>query len=190
MLVNKTKGFTLLELVIGIVVFAIALGLFTSMIVPQAVRSVDPIFQVRAAELSKSLINEISSKSFDEISDRTGGLFRCNDSGQDDCTTSDNLGDDDESRVNYDDVDDYNGLVVADENIKNALDEAITLDGAPLYTGFSVAVVVVYDDNMDGIDDAISQSDATYIGNTKLITVTVTTPNSEEIRFSAFRSNF
>jgi MSHA pilin protein MshD len=53
-----------------------------------------------------------------------------------------------------------------------------------------VAVVVVYDDNMDGIDDAISQSDATYIGNTKLITVTVTTPNSEEIRFSAFRSNF
>ncbi|MFT6209390.1 MAG: MSHA pilin protein MshD, partial [Colwellia sp.] len=76
--VNKPRGFTLIELVVGIVVFSIALMLFTSLIVPQAVRSVDPIFQVRATELAQSLINEIVSKPFDENSNRTGGTARCN----------------------------------------------------------------------------------------------------------------
>ena len=59
MLANKASGFTLIELVIGIVVFSIALVLFTSLMVPQAIRSVDPIFQVRASELGQSLMNEI-----------------------------------------------------------------------------------------------------------------------------------
>lgn len=188
--VNKSKGFTLIELVIGIMVFTIALVSFMSLIVPQATRSIDPIFQVRAAELGQSLLNEISSKSFDEQSNRTGGLFRCNDTSQINCTNSEELGDDNETRDNYNDVDDYKGLVAANENIKNALDSAITLEEKPLYNGFSVAVEVIYDDNMDGIDDAISQNDSTYIGNTKLITVTVTTPNNEDIIFSTFRSNY
>ena len=53
--VTKLKGFTLIEMVIGIVVFSIALTLFTSLIVPQVIRSVDPIFQVRASELGQVL---------------------------------------------------------------------------------------------------------------------------------------
>ena len=74
--VNNFKGYTLIEQVIGIVVFSIALGLFTSLIIPQVIRSVGPIFQVRASELGQSLINEITAKSFDEASDRTGGAMR------------------------------------------------------------------------------------------------------------------
>ncbi|GAC18590.1 type IV pilus modification PilV family protein [Paraglaciecola arctica] len=191
MLVNKAKGFTLIELVIGMVVFSIALVLFTSLIVPQAIRSVDPIFQVRATELGQSLINEIVSKSFDEASDRVGGSVLCSNTVAPLCTTSNNLGAEEGAvnRENFDDVDDYNNLSESDENIKNTLNESVTLGGVNLYQGFSAAVVVIYDDNMDGIDDAISGGGG-YIGRTKLVTVTITTPNDEEIIFSTFRSNY
>jgi MSHA pilin protein MshD len=180
MLANKASGFTLIELVIGIVVFSIALVLFTSLIVPQAIRSVDPIFQVRAAELGQSLINEITSKSFDEESDRTGGGTPCNAT----CTGTTNLGPDDgESRTSFNDVDDYHGLNVSDGNIKNSLNETTILNSNNLYQGFSLNVSVVYDAAMDGTAD-------TVVGSTKLITVTVTTPNDEDIIFSSFRSNY
>ena len=191
---NKYQGFTLIELVVGMVAFSIALVLFTSLIVPQAKKSVDPIFQVRAAELGQSLMNEVLAKSFDEESNRVGGSLRCNDKDDDDnviqaCTTSDKLGDDGESRDNYDDVDDYDGFTAANSDIKNALNEDITLDGSTIYSGFSVSVTVVYDDDMDGIDNLL-ESGSDDPGNTKLITVTVTTPNDEDIIFSAYRSNF
>ncbi|MFT4789384.1 MAG: MSHA pilin protein MshD [Paraglaciecola sp.] len=181
MLANKASGFTLIELVIGIVVFSIALVLFTSLIVPQAIRSVDPIFQVRASELGQSLINEITSKSFDEESDRTGGATLCDTTT---CTGTTNLGpDDSESRTIFDDVDDYHGLNVSNGDIKNSLNQTVVLNGTYLYQGFSLNVSVVYDADMDGTADSV-------VGNTKLITVTVTTPNDEDIIFSSFRSNY
>lgn len=176
--VNKPSGFTLIELVIGIVVFSIALVLFTSLVVPQAIRSVDPIFQVRASELGKSLINEIASKSFDEASDRTGGLVLCSASVAPICTASGSLGAEEGLRQNFDDVDDYHNLNESGASIENSLGGT-----SGLYTGFNVQVTVVYDASMDGITD-------TSIGNTKLITVTVSTPNDEDIIFSTFRSNY
>lgn len=182
MFVNKPAGFTLIELVIGIIVFSIALVMFTSLIVPQAIKSVDPIFQVRAAELGQSLINEIASKSFDEASDRTGGSNLCTTN----CTASTDLGPDGvETRASFDDVDDYNGYSMPDGDGKftNTLGGELALDGTSLYAGFIASVTVVYDPGMDGSVDA-------DIGNTKRITVTVTTPNGEEINFSTFRSNF
>jgi MSHA pilin protein MshD len=188
MRVTKPKGFTLVELVIGIVVFSIALGLFTSLIVPQAIKSVDPVFQVRAAELGQSLINEIASKSFDETSDRTGGSTLCDAA----CIGIVLLdADTGESRANYDDVDDYNGFVLPDSSgmFTNSLGNNMTLDGNSLYAGFSANVTVVYDADMNGVADTNSGGDL-IVSNTKLITVTVTTPNGEDIVFSTFRSNY
>ena len=185
---NKPTGFTLIELVIGIIVFSIALVLFTSLIIPQAIRSVDPIFQVRASELGQSLINEIAGKSFDENNNRTGGLQICN---QADPVTSviipcsvinsvtnANIEEGIGNRDQFDDVDDYNNLNQSGASIENSLGGT-----TGLYTGFNVRVSVVYDAGMDGTAD-------TVIGNTKLITVTVTTPNDEDIIFSTFRSNY
>jgi MSHA pilin protein MshD len=191
MRVNKPTGFTLIELVIGIVVFSIALVLFSSLIVPQAIRSVDPIFQVRATELGQSLINEIASKSFDEKSDRTGGSTLCSQTIAPLCTTSDDFGAEEgfSNRQNFNDVDDYNGLSESDGGIKNTLNENVTVGDANLYQGFSASVIVFYDDDMDGINDAIDGG-GNYIGKTKLVNVTITTPNNEEILFSTFRSNY
>jgi len=185
MLVNKAKGFTLVELVVGIVVFSIALVSFMSLVVPQAIRSVDPIYQIRASELGQSLLNEITSKSFDENSDRTGGATLCGaPSTTITCTDVDDLGpDDDENRTGFDDVDDYHGLNVSNSDIKNSLNQSIVLNDSFLYAGFSLNVNVVYDEDMNGTAD-------TAVSNTKLIIVTITTPNNEDISFSSFRSNY
>lgn len=187
----KATGFTLIELVVGIVVFSIALVLFTSLIVPQAVRSIDPIYQVRATELGQSLIGEIASKSFDEESNRVGQSTLCSTNVAPLCTTANNFGAEEgsDNRESFDDVDDYHGLMETGGDIKNTLNENITIGNRNLFEGFSAAVTVVYDDNMDGIDDAINGG-GSYIGQTKLITVKITTPNREEIVFSTFRSNF
>jgi MSHA pilin protein MshD len=189
--VTKQLGFTLIELVMGIVVFSIALVLFTSLIVPQAIRSVDPIFQVRAAELGQSLIKEITSRSFDEASTLTVGATLCSPVIAPLCTQSVNLGNDEADRANYDDIDDYDGLTEPDVNgdINNALNQAIQINNTQIYSGFSLQVSIFYDDNMDGIDDAIAGG-SSYIGNVKLVKVTVTTPNNENLIFSTFRSNY
>lgn len=190
--VSKSKGFTLIELVIGIIVFAIALSLFLSLMVPQVIRSVDPIYQVRAAELGQALINEIASKPFDENSSRVGGFTRCNDNGALPCTAivpsnNDNVEEGVANRDLFDDVDDYNGLIVSGSGIRNSLNQSIQV-GSPaydIYQGFNVAVSVFYDDDLNGLSDQVG-----VIGNTKLITVTVTTPNQENIVFSTYRTNY
>src|SRR5690554_2386339 len=71
------QGFTLIEIIVGLSVIAIALVLITSIIVPAARQSVSPIYQVRAAELGASVMNEIMSKSFDQENDRQGVHQRC-----------------------------------------------------------------------------------------------------------------
>ncbi|WP_416307204.1 type IV pilus modification PilV family protein [Neptunicella sp. SCSIO 80796] len=173
--ITRQYGFNLIELIIGIVVFSIALMIILSLIVPQSARSIDPIYQVRATELAQSMLNEITAKAFDENSDKAGGLLRCGETGATNCTVPADLGAEGEDRRQFDDVDDYNGLSVLADSMGNPLSN--------LYVGFAVQVRVFYDADMDGIDD-------NAIGNSKLIQVTVITPNNEDIVFTTFRANY
>ena len=194
----RQLGFTLIEMIVGIVIFAVALTLVTTLIFPQAGRSVDPIMQVRATELAATLLREITAKKFDE---NGTGSIRCNDDLNDDgdftdtgestCTAAIDLGPESgESRTttasNFDDVDDYNGLLQGagqtDSVIRNSLGEVLIVDSQTLYAGFSVSVSVIYDGNLDGIADTDQTS--------KLVTVSITTPGQETLQFSTYRSNY
>jgi MSHA pilin protein MshD len=179
---SKARGFTLIELVIGIVVFAIAMSLFSSLLVPQAKRSIEPIYQIRASELGESLLNEIAGKAFDEQSNRVGGTLRCNDGVAPPCSDSADFGaggDGENFRADFDDVDDYHGLSEQGGSIKNSLGNNIQVNGVNLYQGFEVNVSVVYQDIGGGLS-----------ANSKLITVTLTTPSGEDLVFSSYRSNY
>ncbi|MFT4993406.1 MAG: MSHA pilin protein MshD [Paraglaciecola sp.] len=179
-----SRGFTLIELVMGIVVFSVALALFSSLLVPQAIKSAEPIYQVRATELAQSLMNEITGKPFDENSSRDGRLSRCNEAGEPTCTASTELGPEaGESRADYNDVDDYHGLSEADGDILNSMGEGITIASIGLYVGFQANVRVLYDDDVNGLDDGV-------IGNQKLIIVSIVTPNGEVLVFSTYRHNY
>ncbi|NRA82789.1 MAG: type II secretion system protein [Gammaproteobacteria bacterium] len=171
---NKQQGFTLIELIIGIVVFAVAMTMMTSLIFPQVQRSIDPIYQIRATELANTLINEIQAKPFDENSTPWLGLGRCDETDPPLCTLAGDLGPDNgpdnETRDLFDDVDDYHQL---------------NISGQHLYQNFALNVVVFYDSDFNGIED----SDITSRG-AKLIQVTVTTPSGQTIKFATYRSNY
>lgn len=180
----NTSGFTLMEMVIGIVVFSIVMLIIITLIAPQSRRSVDPIWQVRGTELAQSLLNEISAKSFDHNANQAGGALRCNEAGAAPCTQAGSLGSDGgETRITFNDVDDYHDLNMENTDITNSLGES-----TGYYQGYSASVKVFYDDNLDGNDDGAGNGG--YIGNTKLIKVSVVTPGGDELVFSAYRSNY
>lgn len=172
-------GFTLIELIISIVIFAIALTIITGLIAPQARQSADPIIQLRANELGQSLMNEILAKSFDEHSERAPPFRRCSESSlaAADCTSSADLGADTiETRTTYDDVDDY--IALSNQPITNSLGQVLTQ-----YQGFNVVVTVVYDSDFN----SATANDGVLA---KRVTVIISSPNGEEYGFSAYKGNY
>nr|WP_306288424.1 prepilin-type N-terminal cleavage/methylation domain-containing protein [Pseudoalteromonas sp. WY3] len=175
----KHKGFTLIELIVGIVLFAIALSIITALIAPQAQKSAEPIVALRASEFGQSLMNEIQSKSFDENSERSAPFRRCGEIslGAKACTAAADLGpDNSETRTSYNDVDDY--IALSGQPITNSLGVLL-----PQYSGFSLVVKVQYDSDFN---DATSNDGTTF----KRITIEVTSPLGEVYGFSAYKGNY
>ena len=160
-----SEGFTLLELVIGIVVFTISLTIVLSLIVPQAEQTAEPFRQVKAAKLGQSLMNDILSRSYDENSDRSPPFETCNAKGN--CSTT--LGPEEASEDDYDDVDDYNGYTVNDVGGN--------------YSSFGFTVTVDYDSDLN---DNTPTDGLTF----KRIDIAVTAPDGQVYNFSAYRGSY
>lgn len=170
------SGFTLIELVVGMLVLSIALVMLTSMLFPQADRAAFTLHRVRSAELAHSVLNEIWGKRFDQNTNPNGGIPACGALDiplAKDCTASDELGPDGESRDNFNDVDDYHGL---DQTSLMLNAGAHTDTYASRYPNYKLSVTVTY----SNVSDL----------NSKLITVSVTTPSGELITYNAVRSNY
>lgn len=178
---SSQQGFTLVELIIGLVVLGLAVVMLAMLFFPQAQRSAEPILQTRAAGLGQALMLEIMSKSFDQHSDRTGGLLRCGETDAPTCTEPTALGPDSgETRALFNDVDDYHGLNSIDAPLSDALGQAI----GHRYPNFNYAIDVCY------YDVAIKECSPDDITPYKLITITITTPLGQDIGFSAVRGNY
>ena len=169
------QGFTLIELIITIVVMAIAFTALGIGLVTAVRDSVDPVVSMRAAALGQAYLDEIVGRQFDENSG-LGGVTRCDEAGQPACSNS--FGPEaGETRASFDDVDDFHGL---DETPpRNVLGQIESQ-----YEGFRVQVSVAYAGN------DFSASFATPTRSMKRITVTVTTPVSGSFVFSTYRGNF
>ena len=74
---NKQRGFTLIEIVIGIVVLAIALTIVTGVFLPQANKMTTPMYQIKATALGKSIMNQVLIRYYDDVNARTNGSIRC-----------------------------------------------------------------------------------------------------------------
>lgn len=186
---KQQAGFTLVELVIGIVVLAIALTMITSVLGPLYQRSADPWHQVRASELGHSFMNEIMARSFDEQSDRADGSYRCDATTEPTpvtpwpCTDAINFGPETgETRISFNDVDDFHNFSATGDAITNILANPLT----GLYNNYQVAIDVAYDGNFNGVLNEAGAAER----SAKRILVSVTTPSGEVIQFAAYRSNW
>ncbi len=181
----KQHGFTLIEIIIGIVMLSISLAIVSSLIAPTEEKSADNLLQIKAAELGQSLLNDISSRAFDHNSDLSGGRVRCDE--PDDGGTvkpcsiifgpEDGLGGrtnaGENSREDYNDVDDFHGYAVHENALEGSLGQS--------YSNFTIDVDVHYaGDELGLADNKLA----------KRITVTVTTPLGTEIKFATHKANF
>lgn len=181
---SKVTGFTLIEIIIGIVVFAISLAVIIPYLAPAEENSADQIHQIKAAQLAQALMDDIMSRAFDENSDMAGGLLRCdedqNDSGSveadERCSTVMGPDSGETSRSLFDDVDDFN-------NYGQTITASTTTDGNldSSYQNFTINVTVDYDGR---IEVRLAKRLA------KRITIVVTTPLGTEIAFSVYKTNF
>jgi MSHA pilin protein MshD len=179
------KGFTLVELVVSIVVTAIALTYLSVVFFSAPERSVEPMLQIRAAELGQSLMDEILAKAYDEKTP-VGGIPACNP-----CTDEGDLGAEvGESRTTFNDVDDYDSYCNNSDPYEPVEDALGNQPGEGSFSedfaNFRMSICVVYDGNYDGTADSNQAA--------KLITVDVYPPaiggTRQQIRFKAYRSNF
>ena len=190
---SPQNGFTLIELIIGIVILSITLTIITGLLAPQARQSADPVVQIRATALGQALMNEILAKSFDQQSQRNAPWLRCGE-GTLVCTVQSSFGPDCldssktppacsgsslESRTTFNDVDDYHDLTL-NSDAQFAAFFGLSSD---YYKGFSLSVTVGYDDNYNGTGSSTNKT-------AKIVTIEIIASNDERYGFSAYRGNY
>jgi len=180
---HPQRGFTLVEIIIGIVILSIALGVITNFFATQSKQSADPMHQVRATELAQAVMGEIMAKSFDEASDHAGGVSRCDAS-----TCSSAMGPEESSADLYDDVDDYKSTIPGSGyctglDVTTIQDVLADTSIANEYANYCLSINVFYDGNRDG------NNDGAY-ADTKRIKVTIFTASGQEFTFAAHRYNY
>ena len=74
---KSTAGFTLVELVIGIVVMGLALAGIMMPYFSMMQSTVEPVFEAKGAVLAQQITRRMSGVSYDEASDHDGSLCRC-----------------------------------------------------------------------------------------------------------------
>ena len=171
---GSASGATIVELIIAIVIMAVALVSLAFTISLSAGKSADIFWQVKVVELGQAYMEEILSRRFDE-STPLGGSPACEPSGSG-CSS---IGvDSGESRTLFDDVDDYDGI---DDSPPKDAEGNDRLN----YVGYRVQVSVAYADagqqtaySLDGAYDA------------KVITVTVSHLTGNALVFSAYKGNY
>lgn len=170
---RASRGFTLVELVVTLVVVSIAVLAIGQALSFAFARQSDGLWQAKAVALAQAYVEEIKARRYDEAAP-AGGVPPCAPAAVP-CSA---VGTDGETRAQFDDVDDYHGL-----------DEQPPLDpaGNPRsdYARYRVQVSVAYLDAAQvaafGLDDA---TDA------KLITVAVTPPGEAVMSFPVLRANY
>ena len=154
------RGFSLVEVIVFIMIVSVALVGVLSVMNLTTQRSADPLIRKQAIAVAESLLEEISLHDFNNP---VGGFSGAPIK---------------ENRQSFDDIGDYNGFTTS--GIYPIDDPQISV-----LTGYSVAVTVANADLGPATSLIPSAS-----GNAKLITVTVTGPDSVPVAMSGYRTNY
>ncbi|MFT5806233.1 MAG: MSHA pilin protein MshD [Moritella dasanensis] len=173
---NKPRGFTLIEIVVGIVVLAISLTIVTGVFLPQANKMTGPMYQIKATALGRSIMNQVLIRYYDEVNALTNGVIPCDDVIKCSIALGLETGEDKTSPNSFNDVDDYN------EYCHSAPIETLKLFTIK-YPGYGLNICVSY-----AADKFVLGSSVNYVA--KRIRVTVFMPNNETITLTSFKGNY
>ena len=198
-MIKKVRGFTLIEIIIGIVVLSIALTGGLSLLISQVDAYRDPLIKEKSVQIAKRVVHEIQIRAYDEKSDIGGGIFRCSETvggiSLGVCSAEAEYGTDPGELMldTLDDVDDFDtaklcpklsGSYSCSENylpvvyfFSDAADEATQKKYNDYYAGFLVKIEVVPAKISEDADSA------------KKITVTVRQSDGLEIEYSLIKAN-
>ena len=169
------KGFTMVELILAMAIIAIATLAMTSALSFAISHQADAMPRAQMTALAQAYFDEIMAKRYDEQTP-LGGLPACSASTSP-CSASSAF-DDGESRLLFDDVDDFHGL-----------DEQPPLDAAgnPMteYAAFRVQVSVTYPTALEQTSLGLTRTT-----DAKLVSLTVTTTDTKQMQFTLLRTNF
>ena len=196
-MIKKVRGFTLIEIIIGIVVLSIALTGGLSLLISQVDAYRDPLIKEKSVQIAKRVVHEIQIRAYDEKSDIGGGIFRCSETVGGISRCSAEYGTDDPGELmldTLDDVDDFDTAKLcpklsgsyscSDNNylpvvyfFSDAADETAQKKYNDYYAGFLVKIEVV-PAKISGDEDSA-----------KKITVTVRQSDGLEIEYSFIKAN-
>ena len=202
-MIKKVRGFTLIEIIIGIVVLSIALTGGLSLLISQVDAYRDPLIKEKSVQIAKRVVHEIQIRAYDEKSDIGGGIFRCSETvggiSLGVCSAEAEYGTDRGELMldTLDDVDDFDTAKLclkllklsgsyscSDNNylpvvyfFSDAADEATQKKYNDYYAGFLVKIEVVPAKISGHADSA------------KKITVTVRQSDGLEIEYSFIKAN-
>lgn len=191
------RGFTLIEMIITIVIFAVAMVILSRFLLPQIALSAEPHYQARAAALANAMMTEILARKFDANSDDNGEQIRCDDT-QDlqgkvisnPCSISLTSPID---RQQFATVDDYIGCWQGKSaNCKNGngreLSNAVGDVIADDYSHFTVTVTVFYDNNLTNFSNPTTVVVVPH--NYKRINMVIDSGRYGRYQFAAYRGNY
>jgi MSHA pilin protein MshD len=147
----RESGVTLIELVISIVVVALAAGAVLGVLARSAGTSADAMVLRQAVSIAEAYLEEITLKPFVDPDGVDGEV----------------------GRANFDDVDDYDGLV--DVGARNQFGNAI-----PALAGYTVRVTVSSSGALTGVPGADAER----------VDVRVTYPPSVDFTLSAYKTRY
>ncbi|MGO2507618.1 MAG: type IV pilus modification PilV family protein [Vibrio hibernica] len=201
------QGFTLIESIVAMVVMAIAMTVLFSIFFPRVEDSGRPQYIVRASALGQSMMNTILSRGFDENSDSSGGLIRCDDTKNNTDLTEDApkcLGSavtgEEQDVSAFDDVDDYQGCWYSNSTQSECLadfpgksyaltnivnDDCKEGSSQECYPNFKVIVKV---EDANSAELTPNQPDNTHI--MKKVTLTISAQRYEKFTLVAYRGNY
>lgn len=108
---RRTSGFTLVELVIGMVALGIACTSVLGLLVSQTAAYKDPIYRQTGIQIAKKVRQELRTVRFDEKSDPSGGMWRCGEEvdgiNLGDCSQPSQFGRDGSEKAYIYDLDDF-----------------------------------------------------------------------------------
>lgn len=194
----RTQGFTLIEMIIVITLIGFAVAGLTVSLYPRSIQTAEQITSVKAADLGRSILDEVMGRGYDQFSGVNVGVPECPVStiatpDQQLCTLPNDLGPDSgETDANgilvkslANDVDDFHGLR---GRVEDVLDSDLSDAG---YRNFNVEIDVFYDTAVVN-DDTVMMSGKPSIIRThyKRVEVVIIDSQGNRYPFSAIKGNF